>query len=83
MVVAMADEKDSKNGGGLKDLVTAESMIQLALAIPLGCVVGWAIGTWLDHLFHQGWIAIAGIILGAVGGFIQIYRTASRFISRD
>lgn len=78
----MADEQEKKNGG-LKDLVTAESMIQLALAIPLGCVVGWAIGSWLDHRFHQGWMMIAGIVLGAVGGFIQIYRTASRFISRD
>jgi ATP synthase protein I len=79
----MADQQDKKDGGGLRDLVTAESMIQLALAIPLGCLVGWAIGSWLDHKFNQGWIAIAGIVLGAVGGFIQIYRTASRFINRD
>jgi len=79
----MADQQDKKDGGGLRDLVTAESMIQLALAIPLGCLVGWAIGSWLDHKFNQGWIAIAGIVLGAVGGFIKIYRTASRFINRD
>jgi len=83
MVIAMADEQDKKNGGGLKDLVTAESMIQLALAIPIGCLVGWGIGSWLDHKFHQESIAIAGIILGAIGGFIQIYRTAARFLNRD
>ena len=76
----MADENKS---GGLKDLVKAESMIQLALAIPLGCLVGWAIGSWLDHHFHQGWMMIAGIVLGAVGGFIQIYRTAAGYIKRD
>ena len=76
----MADEPDkiadepSKKNGGLHDLVKAESMIQLALAIPAGCLIGWLLGSWLDRHFHQGWIAITGIVLGAVGGFIQIYR---------
>jgi F0F1-type ATP synthase assembly protein I len=75
----MADEPDKKNGG-LQDLVKAESMIQLAIAIPAGCLIGWGIGTWLDHHFHQDWIAITGIILGAIGGFLQIYRTAARYL---
>ena len=47
----MADEKQ---GGGLKDLVTAESMIQLAIALPAGCLIGWLFGSWLDRHFHQG-----------------------------
>jgi F0F1-type ATP synthase assembly protein I len=75
----MTDEPDKKNGG-LQDLVKAESMIQLAIAIPAGCLIGWGIGTWLDHHFHQDWIAITGIILGAIGGFLQIYRTAARYL---
>jgi len=75
----MADESDRKNGG-LHDLVKAESMIELALAIPAGCLIGWAVGTWLDHHFHQQWIAVTGIVMGAVGGFIQIYRTAARYL---
>jgi F0F1-type ATP synthase assembly protein I len=75
----MADDPDKKSGG-LHELVKAESMVQLALAIPAGCLVGWAFGTWLDRHFHQEWIAVAGIVLGAVAGFIQIYRTASRFL---
>jgi len=58
-------------------------MIQLALAIPAGCLVGWLGGAWLDRHFHQEWIAITGIILGAVAGFIQIFRTASRFLKDD
>ena len=69
--------------GGLGDLVKAESMIQLALALPLGCLVGWALGTWLDRHFHQQWIAITGVILGAIGGFIQIFATASRYLKRN
>jgi ATP synthase protein I len=69
-----------KQSGGLRDIVTAESAIQLAIALPAGCVIGWLAGSWLDRRFHQEWIAITGIILGAVAGFIQIFRTASRFL---
>ena len=73
----------NKKPGGLHDLVKAESMIQLAIAIPAGCLIGWAIGAWLDRHFNQGWIAITGILLGAAGGFLQIYRIAARFLKDD
>lgn len=86
----MADDKTGKGkaggGGGkgpLGDLVKAESMIQLAIALPAGCLIGWLVGAWLDKHFHQGWISIAGIVLGAVAGFLQIFTTASRFLKRD
>lgn len=72
-----------KPKGALGDLVKAESMIQLAIALPLGCLVGWLLGSWLDRRFHQEWIGIVGILLGAVGGFIQIFTTASRYLKRD
>ncbi len=57
-------------------------MIQLAIALPAGCVIGWLIGAWLDRHFHQNWIGIVGILLGAVAGFMQIFRTASRYLKR-
>jgi F0F1-type ATP synthase assembly protein I len=79
---AMADE-DNKNGGGLKDYVKAESMVQLALALPAGCLIGWLIGAWLDRHFHQTWIGIAGIVVGAIGGFIQIFSVASRYLKNN
>ena len=78
----MADEP-SKKGSFLKDYVKAESMVQLAIAIPAGCLIGWLIGAFLDRHFHQGWIAIAGIVLGAVGGFIQMFTTASRYLKNN
>jgi ATP synthase protein I len=80
---AMADEGNKKNGGTLGDLVKAESMIQLALALPAGCVIGGLAGMWLDKHFHTGWMAVTGILLGAVAGFVQIYRTASGYMKRD
>jgi F0F1-type ATP synthase assembly protein I len=83
----MADD-NSKNGKGggkgpLGDLVKAESMIQLAIALPAGCLIGWAVGAWLDRHFHQDWISIAGIVLGAVAGFLQIFTTAARFLKNE
>jgi ATP synthase protein I len=77
------DDAGNKKGSGLDELVKAESMIQLAIALPAGCVIGWLIGAWLDKHFHQNWIGITGILLGAVAGFIQIFVTASRYLKRD
>jgi len=77
------DGAGNKKGGALGELVKAESMIQLAIALPAGCVIGWLIGAWLDRHFHQNWMGIVGILLGAVAGFMQIFVTASRFLKRD
>ncbi|SNS85393.1 Putative F0F1-ATPase subunit Ca2+/Mg2+ transporter [Granulicella rosea] len=74
---------DGKNKGSMRELVTAESMIQVAIALPVGCVLGWLFGTWLDHKFGQHWIGVVGILMGAVGGFIQIFRTASRYLGQS
>ena len=80
----MADEQPSskKGSGGLGDLVKAESMIQMAITLPAACVIGWLIGAALDKHFHQGWIGVVGILLGAVAGFIQIFTMASKFLKR-
>lgn len=80
----MADDVKSpkRQGGMLGDLVKAESMIQLALAVPGGCLVGWLIGVALDRHFHTEWIQIVGIVVGAVAGFLQIFRMASGYLKR-
>ncbi len=81
----MADStegKQKKGSGALGDLVKAESMIQLALAIPGGCLIGWFLGSLADRYFHQSWIGIAGLVLGAIAGFIQIFTISARFIKR-
>lgn len=65
-----------QNPSGLKSLVKAESIVQLALVLPAAVLIGLGIGTLLDHWLHQSWIYLAGIGLGAVAGFTQIIRTA-------
>lgn len=78
-----ANLKGGVGGGVLGSLVKAESFLQLAIALPAGCLIGWFAGSALDKHFHQHWIGIVGILLGAVGGFIQIFTTASRYLKRD
>ena len=85
MAVSEIDDSNKPSGpkGTLGDLVKAESMTQLALALPAGCLIGALAGVALDKHFHTHWMAVTGILLGAAAGFIQIYRTASSFMKRD
>ena len=78
----MADDGAGKKSGGRGDLVKAESMVQLALAVPAGCFVGLLIGSLLDRHFHTKWIVVALMLLGAAGGFIQIFTSLSRMSKR-
>jgi ATP synthase protein I len=58
----------------IHSLVRVESLIQLGLLLPACLVIGWAIGLALDHWLHQQWMNIAGLIFGAIAGFIQTIR---------
>ncbi len=71
-----------KKPGVPNALVQAESILQVALAIPAGCFVGLGIGYLLDRHFHTKWIAVALMLLGAAGGFIQLFTYFSRAANR-
>ena len=81
----MTDEPDNpaKKYSSLKDYVKAEQMVQLALSIPIGCVLGLLVGSWLDRHFHTNWIAIAGTVAGAAGGFLEIVRISMRYMKNN
>ena len=66
--------KSSSKDSPLQSLVRIESLIQLALLLPAAVVIGWAIGLALDHWLHQHWMNIAGLIFGAIAGFVQTIR---------
>jgi F0F1-type ATP synthase assembly protein I len=51
---------------------------QLAIVFPAATVVGWLIGTALDHWLHTTWLYLAGLILGIVAGFVELISTASK-----
>jgi ATP synthase protein I len=66
----------SKMSTGVDAIVQAEKLLQIALMLPCAAVVGWLIGAWADKHFHQSWIAIAGIVFGAVSGLVFVIRMA-------
>jgi ATP synthase protein I len=66
--------KSSSGDGAVQSLVGVQSLISLGLLLPAAVVVGWAMGLVLDRWLHQHWIYIAGLIAGAVAGFVQIFR---------
>ena len=69
-----AAPRTTSKDGALGSLVRVESLIQLALLLPAATLIGWAIGLAMDHWFKQHWIYIAGLLLGAAAGFVQIFR---------
>ena len=82
-VTAMANDSENgkaaessrrEQGDAMKSLVQVESLVQLALMLPIATVIGWLIGAGLDKWLHQHWIYIPGLILGAAAGFVQIFR---------
>ncbi len=78
----MSDETRTpgKPKGALGDLVKAETMLQLAISLPIGCLLGWFLGSLADKHFHTKVWALVGILMGAAGGFIQIITTAQKYI---
>ena len=66
--------KPSAGDGSLHSLVRVESLIQLGLLLPACVVIGWAIGLALDRWLSLHWMNVAGLILGAIAGFVQTIR---------
>jgi F0F1-type ATP synthase assembly protein I len=58
-------------------LVQLANYSQLAFIFPAATVVGWLIGSGLDHWLHTTWLYLAGLILGIVAGFVELIRTVT------
>ena len=56
---------------------------EIGFIIPAAVVLGFGLGWLLDHWLGTRWIAIAGVIFGAVVGFVHMIRTALRMSSKD
>jgi len=51
---------------------------QIAFMLPAGTVAGFLLGTLLDKWLHVTWISVVGLILGTVGGLIELIRMVSK-----
>jgi F0F1-type ATP synthase assembly protein I len=58
-------------------LVTAARYSELGFVIPAAVVLGYVLGRLLDHWLHTRWLYLAGVIFGAVVGFIEMIRMVS------
>jgi F0F1-type ATP synthase assembly protein I len=63
-------------------LVSAARYSEIGFIIPAAVFLGYAIGRLLDYWLHTHWLYLAGVIFGAVVGFVQMIRMASA-LSRD
>jgi ATP synthase protein I len=49
--------------------------VNLAIMLPLSTFVGYLIGYGLDKLFHTTWLAYVFLVIGAIAGFVDAFRT--------
>ena len=50
----------------------------LALLLPVSTFVGYLIGGLLDRAFHTDFLYIVFLILGSIGGFVELIRQVMR-----
>lgn len=78
MAFQTPNPNQKKDNGGLKTLVQAEKMIQIAIMLPAAVFIGYVLGYWLDKTLHQSWISILGLVLGGAAGLISVIRMVMR-----
>jgi F0F1-type ATP synthase assembly protein I len=52
--------------------------LSLATLLPAASFVGYLMGYGLDHLFGTRFLGIVFLILGAIGGFVNLLRQLNR-----
>jgi len=57
-------------------MVTLMRYSEIGFVLPMSVVVGYFLGLLGDHLLHTHWLYLAGIIFGAVAGFVSMIRQA-------
>jgi F0F1-type ATP synthase assembly protein I len=57
-------------------IVSAARYSEIGFIIPAAVIVGFFLGKLLDYWLHTHWIYLAGLIFGAVVGFVQMIRMA-------
>jgi F0F1-type ATP synthase assembly protein I len=59
-------------------MATVGRYLSVGIMLPVSSMVGYGIGYELDQHFGTHWMAIVLMLLGTVGGFIQLIREISR-----
>jgi F0F1-type ATP synthase assembly protein I len=59
-------------------LVTIVRYSEIGFILPAAVLLGYLLGTGLDHWLHTTWIVVAGVIFGVISGFVSMIRMAMR-----
>jgi F0F1-type ATP synthase assembly protein I len=71
------DPKEPRNPSSERRLITSAARYsEIGFIIPAAVIMGFFLGKLLDYWLHTHWIYLAGLIFGAVVGFVQMIRMA-------
>ena len=71
-------QRGAAPGSGMKTLVQAESLLQIAFVLPAAVLIGWGAGALLDKWLHTHWIYVVGLLFGSAAGLVEVVRQALR-----
>ena len=66
---------DDNNDTHVKSGIAYAAAFSMFGAVVGGLIVGWLLDRWLGT---APWLLVAGIVVGAAGGFYELIRAASR-----
>jgi F0F1-type ATP synthase assembly protein I len=66
-----------RDGDNRNPWATVARYSEIGFIVPAAVVLGLVLGKLLDHWLHTSWLYIAGVIFGAVVGFIEMIRMAT------
>jgi hypothetical protein len=72
----MSNEKQKDTA--TTSMASVARYLGLAFLIPIAAGGGWAVGSYLDKTLKTSYWAITCLLLGIVGGFIQLLRELLR-----
>jgi F0F1-type ATP synthase assembly protein I len=55
----------------------------IAFVLPCSTATGYVIGYLLDKAFHTHFLYLVFLLLGTIGGLIEVIRQAQKMISRN
>jgi len=70
----MTEEHPSTEEG--KQVSSLARYSEMGFIIPAAVLLGFLLGKLLDYWLHTHWLFLAGLIFGAVAGFVQMIRLA-------
>jgi F0F1-type ATP synthase assembly protein I len=55
-------------------LIKGDRYMSIAFILPVSIVIGYGIGWWVDKKFGTTYWALVGLLVGIVGGFVDMIR---------